>query len=296
MFNSSFGGNQKTQPQLDDSELWPENIRNNVSILSNEEKTLVQLLLSNQQHHLFDNWDLPGINDELKHAFFNQVLKLHESYPSPNGLSDYVKNARYLLASSKNGDNPLDGYYPEVPNGIVLEPLTEKYLEYEKLGLTEIGKCGFVLVAGGLGERLGYSGIKIELPSETTTNTCYLELYCQNILAIQSRYSKSKIRIPLAIMVSDDTYTKTLNLLESKQNFGLHPDQLTIMKQEKVAALTDDLAHISLSSKYEIESKPHGHGDVHSLMYSTGTAQKWLDGGIKYLYFFQDTNGNFRNV
>ena len=34
----------------------------------------------------------------------------------------------------------------------------------EKLGLNELEKLCFVLIAGGLGERLGYSGIKIALP------------------------------------------------------------------------------------------------------------------------------------
>lgn len=34
----------------------------------------------------------------------------------------------------------------------------------EQLGLNELDKVGFVLIAGGLGERLGYSGIKIGLP------------------------------------------------------------------------------------------------------------------------------------
>jgi len=35
----------------------------------------------------------------------------------------------------------------------------------------------FVLVAGGLGERLGYSGIKVALPTETTTGIAYLQFY-----------------------------------------------------------------------------------------------------------------------
>lgn len=26
----------------------------------------------------------------------------------------------------------------------------------------------------------------------------------------------------------------------------------------------------------EIETKPHGHGDVHTLLYSTGLSEKWL--------------------
>ena len=35
----------------------------------------------------------------------------------------------------------------------------------------------FVLVAGGLGERLGFSGIKLALPTEMTTETVYIEFY-----------------------------------------------------------------------------------------------------------------------
>ena len=34
-------------------------------------------------------------------------------------------------------------------------------------------------MAGGLGERLGYSGIKLELPPELLTSTPYLELYAK---------------------------------------------------------------------------------------------------------------------
>jgi UDP-N-acetylglucosamine pyrophosphorylase len=32
---------------------------------------------------------------------------------------------------------------------------------YEQLGMTAVKHTAFVLVAGGLGERLGYSGIKV---------------------------------------------------------------------------------------------------------------------------------------
>jgi UDP-sugar pyrophosphorylase len=251
---------------------------------------LVSLLLSLDQAHLFEAWDDPGVNDDLKHNFFAQIGRLHRSYPSPGGLADYIKNAKRLLEDARKGENPLNGYTPTVPSGVSLDPLSNEYLEYEKLGMTELGSVGFVLVAGGLGERLGYSGIKVELPVETTTWTSYLEHYCETILALQKRYSNGR-KLPLAIMTSDDTYAKTVTLLDKHQYFGMDPSQVVIMKQEKVAALLDNAAHIATVSAYEIESKPHGHGDVHALMLSTGTARNWLDQGIKYVFFFQDTNG-----
>jgi UDP-sugar pyrophosphorylase len=33
--------------------------------------------------------------------------------------------------------------------------------------------CAFVLLAGGLGERLGYTGIKVGLPAEVTQFACF---------------------------------------------------------------------------------------------------------------------------
>ena len=48
------------------------------------------------------------------------------------------------------------------------------------------------MVPGGLGERLGYPGIKVELPTEMTTEICFLELYARYILAIQD-YANSRV-------------------------------------------------------------------------------------------------------
>jgi UDP-sugar pyrophosphorylase len=50
-----------------------------------------------------------------------------------------------------------------------------------------VGKTGFVLVAGGLGERLGYNDIKIGLPVEIGTMCKYVEFYVEMILGYQRR-------------------------------------------------------------------------------------------------------------
>jgi UDP-sugar pyrophosphorylase len=39
-----------------------------------------------------------------------------------------------------------------------------------------------------------------------------------------------------------------------------------------------------------VATKPHGHGDIHFLLHSSGTAQRWAAEGKKWLFFFQDTN------
>jgi UDP-sugar pyrophosphorylase len=73
-------------------------------------------------------------------------------------------------------------------------------------------------------------------------------------------------------------------MLEANRNFGMAPDQITILQQEKVASLDDADGHISRAAndKYCINTKPHGHGDVHFLLYSSGVAKKWRDEGKQY--------------
>jgi UDP-sugar pyrophosphorylase len=280
---------QDMKIDIHDQSTWPVMLQDNMSILNLEEKNIVRDLLVLGQQHLFATWDPKGINDSMKHKFFSQIQELNRSYPG--GIAGYIKNAKKLLGSAKRGENPLEGWRPEIPHGVSLEPVTDEYVEYEQVGIPHLGACGFVLVAGGLGERLGYNGIKVELPSQTVTNTCYLELYCRQIIHIQNRYGAPGMLLPLAIMVSDDTHTKTQRLLESSNYFGLEKSQVTLLKQGKVPALLSNSAHIALATSYTIDAKPHGHGDVHSLMHTTGTARKWKNAGIKYIVFFQDTNG-----
>lgn len=71
-------------------------------------------------------------------------------------LQTYVKNAKALLKASKEGTNPFEGYVPHVPHGERLSFQTPEFDEMEEKGLHELPHTAFVLVAGGLGERLGY--------------------------------------------------------------------------------------------------------------------------------------------
>ena len=68
------------------------------------------------------------------------------------------------MADSKNKVNPFENVKVEVPTGFELHPGEALMDEMESIGIKEMQRAGFVLIAGGMGERLGYSGIKIGLP------------------------------------------------------------------------------------------------------------------------------------
>lgn len=103
------------------------------------------------------------------------------------------------------GKNPFDGFTPSVPQGFKLDYGSEEFQHLEDEGQSlllalhmPLEDCGsqalthqlthahtgaaaakhaaFVLVAGGLGERLGYSGIKVKLPVDSARSVSFLQV------------------------------------------------------------------------------------------------------------------------
>lgn len=261
----------------------------NARVLDKKELDMAEALIKLGQGHLLESWPPAGTEDSKKKDFMEQVLKCDAKYPG--GLKAYLEKARKLLEDSAKGVNPFEGYTPQVPDGESLVFGTPAFEEMEEKGLSVAHQTAFVLVAGGLGERLGYNGIKLALPVEVTTRQCYLSLYVSYILELQRR-TKSKQPLPLIIMTSEDTDAATKKLLAENKNFGMEPGQIRIMMQDKVPALGDSTPRlITLSKdKFSLDTKPHGHGDVHHLLHRTQIAEELQSKGFKYLLFFQDTN------
>jgi UDP-sugar pyrophosphorylase len=222
---------------------------------------------------------------------------LDSSYPG--GLAAYLSKAKTLLKESADGINPFSEFEAVVPEGELLSydgDGTMSFAEAEQLGIQAMSGAVFVLVAGGLGERLGYSGIKLSLETDLCTNRCYLAVYVSYIKAMQYlariKMSRDDIRIPLVIMTSGDTDPLTRQLLKENNNFGMDEDMLTIVTQDKVAALKDGMAGLALEDgdRWTIQTKPHGHGDVHHLLHREGLVSKWEAEGRTHVIFLQDTN------
>lgn len=226
-----------------------------------------------------------------------QLADLDSSYPG--GIAAYASKARTLLKESAEGGNPFEDYEAMVPEGETLSydgEGTMSFSEAEMLGVRGMADVVFVLVAGGLGERLGYSGIKLSLETNLCTNKSYLEVYISYIKAMQylarKKTGRDDIRIPLVIMTSGDTDLLTRQLLEENQNFGMDEDMLSIIMQDKVPALKDGNAGLALDDddRWAIQTKPHGHGDVHHLLFRDGLVEKWEKEGKSHIIFMQDTN------
>ncbi len=268
-------------------------LKSNWEALAQSKQELIATLIEAGQKHLFAEWDAPGTNDESKAAFLASLEKIDGNYPG--GLTGYIANAQKLLAEAKEGANPFEGFVPEQPNKVDLTKFDETYDRYEAIGVKQFEKAGVVLVAGGLGERLGYNGIKLDIPVEVLETTPYIQHYASCIKAMEARMENPR-PVPFIIMVSQDTGPKTIETLEANNYFGLKKEQVHILQQELVPAIADNDGALALKEKYELILKPHGHGDIHMLLYTSGIAAKLEKEGIEHLLFIQDTNGQVFNA
>lgn len=80
---------------------------------------------------------------------------------------------------------------------------TPDFSKCEAIGYKQLKHTGFVLVAGGLGERLGYDNIKVSLNAELSSEWSFMKLYIETILAYQRMTGADML--PLFIMTSDQT-------------------------------------------------------------------------------------------
>ena len=191
--------------------------------------TVIKLLKELNQDHILAKYNTSTPQEQKDFiAQFNKLDKVCRG-----GIKDYLQRAKRLLEDSKNKINHFNDTTIEIPNDIPhIEIGTDEFFELDQLGFNQIKDTVFVLVAGGLGERLGYTGIKIGLQNDLITLRTYIEVYTDFIKAYEDRMKKRETMpenwyIPFCIMTSGDTHEKTVSLLKSHSYYGMKPGQIS---------------------------------------------------------------------
>lgn len=121
----------------------------------------LDLLKELDQNHIIEAYQQAPAQEQQ--ALDQQLAKIEKTYPG--GLRTYHANAKRLLKASAEGVNPYANYEIGKAQGLVVSYNDlDNWEKYETLGLDELKGACFMLVAGGLGERLGYPGIKVPFP------------------------------------------------------------------------------------------------------------------------------------
>ena len=169
-----------------------------------------------------------------------------------------------------------------------LSEIEEKKAEFTALGLKAVkaGKVGAVLLAGGMGTRLGSDDPKGMYNIGITKDVYIFQRLIENLMDV---VKQAESWIPLYVMTSDKNHEATVNFLKEHKYFGYNSDYITFFMQE-MAPASDYEGKVYMEEKWKISTSPNGNGGWYSSMYKWGVAQKAMADGVEWLNVFAVDN------
>ena len=161
--------------------------------------------------------------------------------------------------------------------------------EFMKLGVETIkaGKVAAVLLAGGMGTRLGSDNPKGMYDIGITKPVYIFQRIIENLLDTVKQADGTYIR--LFIMTSEKNNDATVNFLKEKNFFGYPEDKITFFKQE-MAPASDYDGKVYMESKSRISTSPNGNAGWYSSLLKAGLRDVIVKEGIEWIDIFAVDN------
>lgn len=148
------------------------------------------------------------------------------------------------------------------------------------------GKVGAVLLAGGMGTRLGSDDPKGMYNVGLTRDLYIFECLINNLMDV---VRQADTWIHLFVMTSDKNHDATIHFLQGHDFFGYKAEYVHFFKQE-MAAATDYQGKIYLEEKGKLSTSPNGNGGWFISMKNTGILDVVKEEGIEWLNVFAVDN------
>lgn len=169
-----------------------------------------------------------------------------------------------------------------------LPKIDEKRDEYTKIGLDAIkaGKVGAVLLAGGMGTRLGSDAPKGVYNIGLTKEVFIFQRLVENLLDV---VHQAEAWIPLYVMTSDKNHEATTSFFKEKDYFGYNSDYVTFFMQD-MAPASDYNGKVYMEEKWKMSTSPNGNGGWFLSMMKWGVVDKIKAAGVEWLNVFAVDN------
>lgn len=169
-----------------------------------------------------------------------------------------------------------------------LSEISARYSEFSSAGLEEIrsGHVGAVLLAGGMGTRLGSDSPKGMFNIGLTRELYIFECLINNLMDVTRRAGNF---IHLFVMTSDRNHDDTVDFFRKKKCFGYDPKFVHFFVQD-MAPASDFDGKVYLEEKGKISASPNGNGGWYSSMQKCGMLDIVKSEGIEWLNVFAVDN------
>lgn len=169
-----------------------------------------------------------------------------------------------------------------------LPEIEAKREEYMQTGLNAIkaGKVGAVLLAGGMGTRLGSDAPKGVYNIGLTKEVFIFQRLIENLMDV---VRMADTWIPLYIMTSDRNHETTTAFFKEKNYFGYNPEYITFFMQD-MAPASDYNGKVYMEEKYKMSTSPNGNGGWFLSMMKWGIVDRVRTAGVEWLNVFAVDN------
>ncbi len=222
------------------------------------------------QEHVLKYYD--ELSDAEKEALLTQIEETDMS----------------ILASCKNREELAKKGVITPLAAMELDEIEENKELFYNTGLQAIkeGKVGALLLAGGMGTRLGSDDPKGMYNVGITRELYIFECLINNMMDV---VKQADAWIHLFIMTSDKNNDATIGFLTEKEFFGYNKEYVHFFKQE-MAAATDYEGKIYLEEKGKLSTSPNGNGGWFSSLKNAGLLDVVKGAGIEWLNVFAVDN------
>ena len=229
----------------------------------------LQKLESCGQEHLLKYYE--ELSDAEKTALLEQIE-----------LTDFA-----VIEQGKGGESIKKGVISPLES-LELDAINTNKEEYTNIGIEAIkaGKVAAVLLAGGMGTRLGSDDPKGMYNIGKTKDVYIFQRIVENLIDVVKLVEKE---IYLFVMTSDKNHTKTVNFFKEHNYFGYNENYVKFFMQE-MAPATDYEGKVYMESKSQISNSPNGNGGWFSSMKKWGILDIVHNEGIEYLNVFAVDN------
>ncbi len=191
-----------------------------------------------------------------------------------------------LQAIHKKGESARGEISPL--GAVEISEIEERKEEFVEEGLKAIreGKVGAILLAGGMGTRLGFEQPKGTFDVGKTRHLYIFECLINNLLEV---CDVAECYVPLYIMTSEKNHEATIEFFEEHNYFGYPAEDVHFFMQDMAPAVDYD-GKLLLEEKGRLATSPNGNGGWFISLHKSGLLDDIHARGVEWLNIFAVDN------
>lgn len=228
-----------------------------------------KILSEKSQLHVLKDFD--NLSEEKKTEFLKQIENINWADISMIGKETSIPRGKFT-----------------VPAAVSIEEIEVSKDKFLKAGIESIkkGEVAAVLLAGGMGTRLGFDLPKGCFNVGTSHELYIFECLINNLMDV---VKQCDTYIPLYIMTSEKNDGATQDFFEKHNYFGYNKDYVKFFIQDMACAV-DYKGKLLLEEKGRLATSPNGNGGWFTSMVKAGLDKDLHKRNVKWINIFAVDN------